>query len=709
MQNIQTEQQFDFSDMDDTQLNQMMDIAAQSDDINSLGVMLGEYDKRQSLIVQGQAEKELSHDKTATLLEIASSKASDFISSLSEAKERINGKNNTFSGNYQSQALAAQQPAIAQGEEVPEEYQTYDQTKLKEVDSIVTNIDSNPDYWGMNRDEIYNSLRGQDAIDVGIGAATLPIAPTTLTGSALAGGAIAATTGIAKDLTKDNAIIDGYSLGSDLATGSIIGAGGHILGSALGSVANRLANTSPTKARNLIRQELRNKVDAGELDINALRSELTELASGSRVGGINLADSGMMDDVLSKLSKGQKVPNDIIDGLTQRAKSQRDFINDTATVKPEVGSELGLGVNGTARPIRNDEVNDGSLDTAIVAKNLVDDLNINTKPLYESAYKTKLISSDLPTSLKNAPAFKSALKEGRTIARNTTNKPSNFEVLDQTKRALDVQIAEATGANRVGLIRRKEELVNVLRDKSPEYAQALDTQTAYRNDVIANINKGESFLGLNADTSTNVLNDLLSGNAKAATVGMNKVLRDRIANEVRTSDGKLLTPKQSDIYQRMFNQSPSQQTNNLKRIISAEAAMNRTANLAKLDRSNLEIESIVGSLTSRLKNPSIALSALATAINPNFIGASILASKMARAKGKTHTPKQAELIKDIQTELFKSIGSNRRESQKYLDDFLSLKFESLPIDVIKQFAGMTSNVLATQTDTAQDSANDLLF
>ncbi|PST95419.1 hypothetical protein C9I87_09110 [Photobacterium iliopiscarium] len=696
---------FDFSSLNDEQLIPFIRNAESVGRTNIVTAGLAEYQARNQLKV----EKDLSHDKTATLLEMASSKVNDFISGLSEAKERINGKNNTFSGNYQSQALAAQQPAIANSEEVPEQYQTYDQAKLTEVDSIVNNIDSNPDYWGMSRDEIYNSLRGQDAIDVGISTITLPIAPTSLAGAIVTGGVIGATSGIAKDLTKDNAIIDGYSLGSDLATGSVIGAGGHILGSALGSVANRLTNTSPTKARNLIRQELRNKVDAGELDINALRSELTELASGNRVGGVNLADSGMMDDILNKLSKGQKVPNDIIDGLTQRAKSQRDFINDTATTKPEVGSEFGLGVNGTARPIRTGEVNDGSLDTGVLAKNLVDDLNLNTKPLYESAYTTKLTTSDLPTSLKNSPAFKAALKEGRTIARNTTDNPSNFEVLDQTKRALDIQISEATGANRVGLIRRKEELVNVLRDKSPEYAQALDTQTAYRNDVIANINKGESFLGLNADTSTNVLNDLLSGNAKAATVGMNKVLRDRIANEVRTSDGKLLTDKQSDIYQRMFNQSPSQQTNNLKRIISTEAAMNRTANLAKLDRSSLEVESLVDSLTSRLKNPSTALSAVALAVNPNFIGASILASKMARAKGKTHTPKQAELIKDIQTELFKSIGSNRRESQKYLDDFLSLKFEDLPIDVIQKFAGMTTNSLSTQSDTVNDKIKQVMF
>lgn len=93
----------------------------------------------------------------------------------------------------------------------------------------------------------------------------------------------------------------------------------------------------------------------------------------------------------------------------------------------------------------------------------------------------------------------------------------------------------------------------------------------------------------------------------------------------------------------------------------------------------------------------------------NLIGASILAFKMARAKGKTHTPKQAELIKDIQTELFKSIGSNRRESQKYLDAFLSLKFESLQIDVIKQLASMTTNLLSTQSDTVKDKIKQVMF
>ncbi|WP_318465430.1 hypothetical protein [Photobacterium leiognathi] len=235
---------FGFEGMADNDLADIADMAMQAGDFDVAESVMGEYDRRQAALQEQQTKQANDVTEAKSWIDSAVDMAKGIGDHLAEQKAKLQGNNPTTFGSsqYDAQALSAQQPEIAEGKPVSEEYRTYDQSKYAQADDIIANIGSNRDYWGMSRDEIYDSLRAQDAANVAITTATLPVAPTTLGGATVAGGVIGAGTGIANDLTKDNADITIGSVAEDAAIGAGIGLGGGLIGKAIGSTAQGVAN-----------------------------------------------------------------------------------------------------------------------------------------------------------------------------------------------------------------------------------------------------------------------------------------------------------------------------------------------------------------------------------------------------------------------------------------------------------------------------------
>lgn len=678
-QPVQEESQpISFTDFTDDELSQVMDIAAQNNDLDSLGLMMSEYDARQAKAARLEA-KQASVNETASLMDKASDMVNDFLDGLAKAKEQVHGKHHTFSGAYESQALAAQQPAIKKGEPVPEKYQTYDQAKLSQADAILADIDNNPDYKGMSRDEIYNSLRGQDAIEVTAATATAPIAPTSLAGSVATGAAIAAGTEAAKDLTKDNADINTGSIAWDAATGALGGAVGYGLGATLGKVVDKITpNTSATKARNLIRKEIKDS----DINPDDLRNELLQIAEGDKSGlGVTLADSKQMDKVINNLTQGKPVDNKIIDALTERAKLQSEALTKGDAVQP-----VNIGLDGSERAFKQGELlNDGSVNVAATTANLTDELNQATKPLYEAAYKTEIKPSMFNLELRNKPAFISAYKAAQKTAQNKGS-VSDFEVMDLTKRELDMQIANSTGADKVGLMKQRDELTKNLTDISPDYKKALEVQSSYRNDVIEQMKKGQKFLGMKPEQAAITLESMASGNTDAALTGLRSALKAQVNKGVRNKQtGSLLSKQQTENLDKLLDLTPDQQTKLLKSTIGTEAAFTRTANL-KAIKENGTSKSL-GIIQAATGDKFTALSVFAAFTDPSLFSLGSAAIRVTAKMSKTKM--YNESIKQVQNELYKTLGS-KAEAKAAIDNLLALDFEKVPSDVLKTLGSKLS-------------------
>ncbi|MCG9619814.1 hypothetical protein L1D56_07445 [Vibrio diabolicus] len=326
-----------------------------------------------------------------------------------------------------------------------------------------------------------------------------------------------------------------------------------------------------------------------------------------------------------------------------------------------------------------DDPTQGVLNIPQVQENMRKDLNQYTEELYAIAKGTPVQPSKvLSADVRGNPAFRSAWSIGSKKAREANPKATNFEKLDMTKRELDSRIRK--GENH--LIDVRDQLVQELRTISPEYGQALDVQSAYRQQVINQFDNAANYFNLDEASAYRMLESVQAGDMEIASEAIGQQIRKNLRT-ARTTEGELLTPEQITNYERLLNDTKRGESR-LRKMISAEARTERTKKLADVTTGRGIGPEAENALRDALGADDLAVGTVLAALsNPSVVAVPWMINRgIASTSAKVSTEK---MFRELQRELYAGISGSNKEVRKHLDNIFSFNFEKVPSDVIRQF------------------------
>jgi len=201
------------------------------------------------------------------------------------------------------------------------------------------------------------------------------------------------------------------------------------------------------------------------------------------------------------------------------------------------GSVTPDGRQTTGFALQPDEILDsGRVNFQRLNDNVTKNLSKEVDPLYKSAYATKNFGfNQLPTSLTSNDVFKDAVKAGKIAAQNKINAkggtkvPSNFQVLDFTKRHLDSigKSRTASPSEKADATALRNQLVEPMRAASPDYAKALDAQAAVYSEL-GSITRGKDLFGTSEENALDILDGITNQDAGAVAAGYGREMTDTI-------------------------------------------------------------------------------------------------------------------------------------------------------------------------------------